>query len=216
MDLQANFNGLTGSIFDILAGVTAELAQELYINNHNLVSLRPDEPSVLAVGISGKANAGKSRFSNPFLPIGLELSSLSLGQTMERPVSIASTELVEIPVWRSCWCDEHQQENRVRDCLITNPFRMNNCGDTYAEAKFFTPHMKVREHSGIETLEHSGAVPKELMSLKIQIAIASQTTRDVAVTMLNYSDGLLNSWACFQESFWEKCRAEKASLDYSR
>lgn len=214
MELQARFNGLTGTVFDLLAEATAELSQELYLSGHNLVNLKSDEPATLAVGIEGKANSGKSRFSNPFLRLGVDSYACTQGQTMERPISITSTKSVEIPVWRSCWCDQHRQENRVRDCLLTDPFSMNNSSDNdlYAEVKFFTPHMKQRDYSGIEVLEHSGAVPKDLISLKIQLAIATEATRDATITILNYNDSVSDLWACFREGFWEKCRAEKSHL----
>lgn len=195
--LTAVFNHLNEDGLKKLALSIRHLAQNLYASNHNLRIDQTSRFSVLIVCVLGDYGAGKSTLSKELLYAGLDAVSAKGdgGNFMMAPTTHDLDGGREVLVWQSMWSDVTGQQNRVRDCLLTEPY---NCSFTMNARP-----IPGRILPGMEILEHGRLVPLDLRALTIKVDIEQTGHRQVQVTLQNPEDNILDDWEEFKlETRW--------------
>ncbi|MCD8566466.1 MAG: hypothetical protein LRY36_00795 [Alphaproteobacteria bacterium] len=191
--LTLTFNNLDEAAMKMLGHALGILAQRLYESGYNLQAEPESGQSVLFVCMEGTAGAGKST-----------LSTFMLDQNVDGADACHDHKMVMVGVchdlgamrsvvaWESRWSQMAGQQNRMRDCGISNPFKENA-----APVKDPVP---LRLLPGVEIMEHGTLVPEPLQGLRVLVDGQGQGARSVSVTLPRVSsEKSVSPWDVFRE-----------------
>lgn len=95
--------------------------------------------------------------------------------------------------WLSCWSPETKQQNTVRDCKYTLPYKLSSGLKTVDVAK--------RQYPGFEILEHSYEAPDDIVAMRVEIQHQDNGLRQVNVSIENISEDASQDLEMFWDEF---------------
>ncbi|MEM7679598.1 MAG: hypothetical protein AAF182_01150 [Pseudomonadota bacterium] len=178
--LTKRFNNLNLKQSQFLSNVIGGLAQYLYESEHNLQEDLKTGLKTLIVCVDGDPGVGKSLISRQIVlkNTGGEGADNDHHKVLF-PADETDPERICV-YWHSYWSPKTQQENIMRDCVLTEPYKTNDIADTV--------EVKKRVYPGFEILEHSHSVPQGLSALKVEMQKQSETLRSAVVSIENIND----------------------------
>lgn len=188
--LAATFNNLDEAAMRQLGRSLGGLAQKLYEGRHNLQADPESGHEVLYVCVGGFMGAGKSTLSASMLESN---AAMDKAVPQRRPLTVALShdidESREVTVYETRRSQAAHQENRLRDCWLTEPFRSSTLSSKCAVPR--------RRYPGIEILEHPEKVPLAAQGLRVNVWMRREGRRDVSIVLPNAKTGMLPSWKAF-------------------
>jgi hypothetical protein len=190
--LTAIFNSLDEAGVKALGCALGTLAQKLYESGHNLQPDLKTGHEVLLVCLGGWMGSGKSTLSSAMLASAAQDAEACRDRKlMTVPLEHDLGLSREVVVWESQWSAGRGQQNRVRDCWLTEPFRSNAFVREHAIPERLSP--------GIEILEHGEYAPWPMQALNIHISGLGPEKRSVEVRLISPSEQVLPHWKAFRQ-----------------
>lgn len=179
--LTITFNNLDEPAMKTLGNALGALAQGLYESGWNLQAEPISGKSVLFVCMEGGMGSGKSTLSAAMLENNADAEDACHDRKLITvPITHDIGPTRDIIVWESQWSQVTGQQNRMRDCWLTEPFNDNPYATKYNVPERLLP--------GVEILEHSKLVPDNLRGLTVKIEGRDQQKRSVSVSLPHVTD----------------------------
>ncbi|MCD8498058.1 MAG: hypothetical protein LRZ85_08285 [Alphaproteobacteria bacterium] len=196
--LTITFNNLNEQAVKRLGRAVGRLVQNLYREGYNLHADPKSGHQAMFVCVDGEMASGKSTLSSAILTSGINEADMRQDcQVMTVPLKHDLDLGRDVLIWESWWSLSRGQQDRVRDCWVTNPFR--------CDVLIIEKSVPDRILPGIEILEHAHNLPQNMRSLEIKIDVQGKDMRGVTITLPQHSARALPHWNAFRQ---EACPPE--------